>query len=344
MRRTLLAALVVACLTGVSLPASSGAILVGVGDQNPDSFSNPFFGALGVKQTRLITPWNSITTEPARLDAWMQAARAKGLVPLVAFERARDQSACPMKPCKAPSVGTFIRSFKKFKRKYPWVRNYQPWNEVNSNTQPTGRRPKLAAQYYSAMRRNCKNCRVVAADILDISNMVKYIRAFKRNVKGPEPLLWGLHNYGDTNRSRTSGTENMIDVTNGEIWLTETGGLVRFESQAGREVFKYDEQRAAKSMKQMYTIAERFRDRITRIYVYQFQINFAGDRFDAGIVGLDGLPRPSFTAFKNGKPGVERIKAPRGLSKPKSKTKKKGGSTGDGRQKCIPSPLGGCQG
>ncbi|MBA3300879.1 MAG: hypothetical protein H0T15_03345 [Thermoleophilaceae bacterium] len=342
MRRTFLAACLTACLAGLTIPAQSGAILVGVGDQKPESFSSPFFGALGVKQTRLITPWNSIFKEPARLDAWMQAARAKGLVPLIAFERSREQSTCPEKPCKAPSVSSYLRAFKAFRKKYPYVKNYQPWNEVNSNSQPTGRRPKLAAQYYMGMRRNCKDCRVVAADILDISNIAKYVRAFKRNVKGPEPLLWGLHNYGDTNRSRTSGTENMIDLVNGEIWLTETGGLVYFETQAGRVAFKYDEQRAAKAMRQMYSIAERFRDRITRLYVYQFQINFEGDRFDAGLVGLDGMPRPAFTAFKNGKPGAERIKAPRGLSKPQSKKKKTGGD--GGRQKCIPSPLGGCQG
>lgn len=345
--RKLRLAIPLCALAALVLPAQSGAILVGVGEQTPSNFDSTYWGALGVKQTRLITPWNSIKTEPERLDAWMVAARAHGLEPLIAFERARDQSNCPKRPCKAPGVGTYIKAFRAFRKKYPYVKNFQPWNEANSSTQPVGRKPGLAANYYNAMKKNCNGCRIVALDVLDSSNIIKYVRAFKRRVKGPEPLLWGLHNYTDTNRQRTSGTENLLSVTNGEVWLTETGGIVRFETQNGRVPLKYDELRAAKAMKQMYAIAERFRDRITRIYTYQFQINFTGDRFDAGLVNGDGLPRPSFSVFKNGKAGAERIPFPKGVNdvttekKGPGKNKKKPGGQ---KHKCIPSPLGGCQG
>ena len=46
----------------------------------------------------------------------------------------------------------------------------------------------------------------MAADVLDTSNMSRCLKRFRRYAKG-SPRLWGLHNYGDVNRRRTSFTK-----------------------------------------------------------------------------------------------------------------------------------------
>jgi hypothetical protein len=239
----------------------------------------------------LNTPWNSIFTEPARLDQWLQAARAAGVEPLVAFEHARGD-ACPSQPCSLPSVGQYARAVAAFHRRYPWVHLLQPWNEANSGTQPTGKHPERAAAYYRAVRKICPGCIVTAADVLDSNNLGRWLDRFKAALHGAPTPLWGLHNYSDTNRFRTTGTKRMLASVNGEIWLTEAGGIVSFTTADGRSALPYDEERAARAIRFLFSLA-RLSRRITRIYIYQWKIDFPGNRFDAGLIRLDGKPRPS---------------------------------------------------
>ena len=59
-----------------------------------------------------------------------------------------------------------------------------------------------------------------------LDDMSRYLASFKRKAKGT-PTLWGLHNYGDVNRRRTNFTKVMLRTVPGEVWLTETGGIVQ---------------------------------------------------------------------------------------------------------------------
>ena len=62
---------------------------------------------------------------------------------------------------------------------------------------------------------------------------------------------WGVHNYEDVNHLRTTGTDALLAVTTGEIWLTEGAGLVRYFD--GRRVtYPYDEARAADATRFMF--------------------------------------------------------------------------------------------
>lgn len=289
-RTTLLLCLLTSlALTGLSAPASSGAAIVGIGDQKPDTFTVPLFTQLRVKRTRYFTPWNSIFTEPARLDAWIKAARAARAEPLIAFEKARSQK-CPGRSCRPPSVRSYTRAFKAFRRKYPSIRLIQPWNEVNSPTQPTGKNPRRAAEYYNAVRANCRGCTVPAADIQDLSprTMARYLETFRRHVDG-DPKLWGLHNYSDTNRNRTTGTKAMLKLVPGKIWLTETGG--QFSFKGSRSNLPPSESRQERATTHMYRIARTYRSRIQRLYIYQWSANNTTDVFDAGLVNPDNTPR-----------------------------------------------------
>jgi hypothetical protein len=265
---------------------------IGISDQQPATFADPNFQVLKLKYARLMTPWNGIFKEPARLDAWLQAARAAGVRPLVSFERARGDQ-CPKKPCRAPSVGQYSRAWTAFHKKYPWIKDISPWNEINSSTQPTGKRPDLAATYYNVVRAKCRGCTIVAADLLDATNIRSYVAAFLKKAKG-KPRLWGLHNYTDTNRFRSRGTKALLQTVKGTVWLTETGGVVKFTTQSGKVALPKSESRAKKAMDYMFRLAEANAKRIKRIYVYQWKINNVFDRFDAGVVRADGTPRPSF--------------------------------------------------
>ena len=265
---------------------------VGISDNQPATFTDPNFRVLRLRYARLVSPWNAIFSEPARLDAWMQAARADGIRPLVSFEHTRGM-ACPGKRCKGPSKGQYTRAWKAFHKKYPWVKDISPWNEVNSATQPTGKRPDLAALYYNVVRASCRGCTNVAADLLDAPNIRRYVGSFLLAAKG-KPRLWGLHNYSDTNRFRSRGTNALLQSVRGSVWLTETGGVVRFVTQKGVVALPKSESRAKKAMDYMFRLAELNARRIKRIYVYQWKINNRSDRFDAGVVRPDGSKRPSF--------------------------------------------------
>jgi plastocyanin len=259
---------------------------VGISDNQAATFDDANFQVLRLRYARLVSPWNAIFTEPERLDAWMQAARAHGVRPLISFEHSRGQL-CPGRSCKGPSKGQFTRAWVAFHKKYSWVRDVSPWNEVNSATQPTGKRPDLAATYYNIVRAHCRGCTIVAADLLDASNIRRYVAAFLAKAKG-KPRLWGLHNYTDTNRFRSRGTNALLQTVKGTVWLTETGGVVRFVTQKGVVALPKSETRAKKAMAYMFKLAEANAKRIKRIYVYQF------DRFDAGVIRPDGKTRPSY--------------------------------------------------
>lgn len=265
---------------------------IGISDNQPTTFSDPKFQVLKLRYARLVEPWDGIFTEPDRLDAWLQAVRAQHIRPLISFEHPRGM-VCPGPRCKGPSRSHYAKAWKAFHRKYPWVRDISPWNEVNSATQPTGRHPEQAAGYYNVVRASCRGCTIVAADLLDSSNIRRYAASFLRKAKG-KPRLWGLHNYTDTNRFRSRGTKALLQSVKGTVWLTETGGVVSFVTDKGKVALPRSESRARRAMDYMFRLAEQNATRIKRIYVYQWKINNVFDRFDAGVMRPDGTPRPSY--------------------------------------------------
>ena len=41
------------------------------------------------------------------------------------------------------------------------------------------------------------------------------------------PKIWGLHNYSDINRLQSWRTRELVQAMGGQVWLTETGGIVQ---------------------------------------------------------------------------------------------------------------------
>jgi hypothetical protein len=284
-------ALVTASLLLVVLiaPASSpAAYRVGISDQHAEMFGSQLFQDLRVREARLVVPWDALKVgfDRQSVDAWLASAKATRTRPLVSFSHSR------VKPRKLPSVREYKRAFQAFRKRYPWVKTFSPWNEANHQSQPTFHRPQWAARYYNVVRAGCRGCTIVALDVLDQPGMIQYVKAFRHSAKG-SPHIWGLHNYRDANRYRNKGTKALLRAVRGTVWLTETGGIVRFATR-----WPYNEKRAAKVTKYMFRLA-RSNSRIKRLYIYSWLGEKRGARFDAGLVGPTGKARPAYYVVKN---------------------------------------------
>jgi hypothetical protein len=304
MSRTLASLAGVAVLAACAFSAGSGraeaAVLVGVADQTPAMFTQPLFTQLNVKRSRIFPAWNvALNRGQARaLDEWLNAARAAGIEPLVSFSQSVG-SRCPRKPCKLPTVREFTRAFRAFRKRWRFVRVVSPWNEANHRSQPTFKNPKRAAQYYNVVRKLCRGCRIVAADVIDETNMERWLSVFRRTAI--RPRLWGLHNYRDTNPRRGQkfgGTRRLVRAVRGEIWLTETGGLARFVLPGGGTLFPFSLSRQNRAVKRMFSLARRYRSRIKRLYIYNWFGQTSRNRFDAGLVNVNGTPRPAYNTVR----------------------------------------------
>jgi hypothetical protein len=295
------AAALAGCGLAASPEKSDAAVLVGVGEQNASMFTDPLFTQLGLKRSRYFPSWNvALKPEEAGwLDAWLANAQNAGVEPLISFHAALG-SACPSRPCKLPTVGQYTRAFKAFRARWPQVRVISPWNEANHRSQPTFKNPKRAAQFYNVVRARCRGCKIVAADVIDEVNMERWLRVFKRTAK--KPRIWGLHNYRDTNKrrgQRLGGTKRLLRTVKGQIWLTETGGIVKFVLPNGHTLFKNSERRANTATKRMFALAKRYRSRIKRLYIYHWKQSATDNRFDAGLLRSNGTARPAYNTVRS---------------------------------------------
>jgi len=286
---------------------ASASYRVGIGEQNRQMFDAPAWQSLKLKQVRYLVPWDYADHVGQRneVDHFMLRARAARQDVLVTFTARRgcylpSGRYSKAKVCRAPSASRYRNAFGMFDAKFPWVKTYSAWNEINHKSQPTFKSPRTAAGYYNVLRAQARRgkFRVMAADMLDTSNMGRYLASFRRYAKG-SPKLWGLHNYGDVNRGRTTFTKAMLRTVPGEVWLTETGGIVELLPS-----FVHSESRAAARTKGMFRLAGRYdtrqrgmRSKITRLFVYSFYGAAPGARFDAGLVNPDGTPRKAFSVF-----------------------------------------------
>jgi hypothetical protein len=305
MRYRLILPIAVLLAALVAVPAAQAKVRVGLSEQNPDMFAESNWTQLKLKRVRYILPWDYAkhAGNHAEVTSFMNAARAKRQEVLVTFGARRgcfnNNRYSKKKACRAPSQKAYKAAVKAFRKEFRYAKTFAPWNEVNHVSQPTYRKPKLAAKYYKSLKSVCKGCTVMAADVLDSSDVRSYLRRFLRASKGAG-RIWGLHNYKDVNRRQSTGVRNVLSVVKGKVWLTETGGIVKF----GKD-FPRSTKRAASRTKYMFKLARRYR-RVQRIYVYRYFGEPRSARFDAGLVNPNGSARPAFKQFKKSIKGLPR--------------------------------------
>lgn len=307
--RVSLAAVAFAVLiaSAVASGGASARLRAGISDENGAVFANPYFRALGVKRARYITNYDAALKDPFQTDAWMAAARADGEQIMVAFNPGY-RTHCPSSPCSLPSAGQYTRAFLAFHKRYPYVKTYQPWNEVNSTTQPTWTKPQTVVTYYAIVKEHCKGCTVLGADLEDLTtprqaDYVVYIKELLADFKKAHvatPQVWGIHNYVDVNYFHSTSTARMLKLLPGQIWLTETGGIAFFETGGLTVRLPYSVERQAKATNWMMKLALRYPRRIARLYIYNFLNGGppgATNRFDSAQLATDGSPRLAWYAL-----------------------------------------------
>ena len=278
---------------------------VGIADQDARMFDNPNYQALNIKRIRYIVPWDWYKRrfQVEEVTHFLNRANADGAEVLVHFTAKRgcykNGRYSRSRACRAPTVKAYVKQFKRFRKRFPTNKVYGVWNEGNHVSQPVARNPKLAARYFLAARKACRSCTFVAADVLDSKNMDEWLAKFRRASKG-KATIYGLHNYSDVNRRRASGTKRLLRIVPGQVWLTETGGILKFLPS-----FKRSESRQANRTKFMFSLADKYdrrrkgmRSRITRLYNYQWTGVARSARFDAGLVNANGTARKAYRQFR----------------------------------------------
>ena len=189
----------------------------------------------------------------------------------------------------------------KFIKLFPNVRQYQAWDEANRGNIPhylSSPSARTTARYYQALRRLCTTCTVVGLDVLDQANIgstLEYISEFKREVGRLHtvmPGIWGLHDYSDVNRLESWRTREVGRALGGQVWLTETGGIVQFggafPNRHGSGLA-----RAARVLSYTLKLAGAY-TRIRRLYLYNWTGGVNSSRFDAGLTDARSRPRMGY--------------------------------------------------
>jgi hypothetical protein len=303
--RLVLAVLAAAVLAGalaVSAARASGPrarlahyVQLGISDDSPETFSDPRFRWLGMHIARLVVPYNIVRRgqELSWDNAWLLAAREHGVKPLVVFEKD------PVHPGHLPSVAEYEKAVKAFMALYPWITNYSAWNEENHYLQPTSRNPRRAADYFNVLNRDCRHCIVTAADVLDIPNMAEWTHQFLHYAHSPR--YWGLHNYVDLSAGESWRTALFLSIVPGQVWFTETGGVVWRYEHYNHSYVIHSESYAAEVASHLIGLAN-ISSRVARIYYYQWRVpqtlawakHHRTLTWDSGLIRPDCSVRPAF--------------------------------------------------
>jgi hypothetical protein len=276
---------------------AAGAYLTGIGDESARMFASPLYEQLHTGIVRYIAPYDAAVHSYYRqqASAFIRAAEAEHEQVLVAFYHSEYT------PMQTPSVAAYQHDVQRFVQLFPNVRQYESWDEANRGYVPglfTSPTAATAARYYQALLRVCKGCTVIGLDVLDaekIEPTLTYIAEFKREIHRLEtvmPSIWGLHNYADVNHLESWRTHEISRALGGQVWLTETGGIVKFggafPNRDGAGLT-----RAAKVLRFMFALAGSVAQ-VKRVYIYDWSGGTSSTRFDAGLTNIHGRPRAGY--------------------------------------------------
>lgn len=276
---------------------AAASYLTGVGDESDEMFGNQLWAQLHTKIVRYIAPYDAVKHSYSLDKAilFIREAEAHHQQVLVAFYHSEYT------PLQLPSVASYQRDVQKFVKRFPHVRQYQAWDEANRGyirgvlSSPSA---GADARYYQALIRVCRGCTVIGLDVLDAQNIgstLEYISEFRQEIgrlRTVMPKIWGLHNYSDINRLESWRTRELVRALGGQVWLTETGGIVQF---AGSFPNRHGSglTRASHVLGYMFGVAGS-QSQIKRLYIYDWTGGYSSTRFDAGLMNAHDQPRPGY--------------------------------------------------
>jgi hypothetical protein len=291
----LLTCLSVACLASAG-SAQASSFRFGLSDYEPNTFSDPRVAQLGVHLAREVVPWNVALNrrDLANVTAWLNAVKhAYHVTPFITFQHADNNG-------RAPSPGQYLHAFLRFRKLFPWVTEFAPWDEATHITQPTAHNPRLAARYYNVLAAHCPGCEVTAPDILDSDgNTVAWIASFLQTAH-PYPKIWPYNPYHSVSVNSSALIESFLTATRGQVWFSEVGGVVwwRFKGKLIYHGSAYSA-RVARNIVTLTALSPR----ITRVYYYHWRSPGSPYKlsrkvtWDAGLIDAYGKARPALAVL-----------------------------------------------
>jgi hypothetical protein len=300
-RRTIVTLLCSACVL-LALPALAAAhVLVGIADNNTELFGDPRFLALGLTIIRDDVPWNAVQRpgQMAKLATWLDDAQADGLQPLITFDHVVGSVRTQR---KLPSVAQFGKDFLKLRALYPWVEDFETWDEANDYLEGTSTDPARAVAYFRVMRKDCPACTILAPDLLDVPRsegipLASWAHEFIRDAHS-QPAIWGLNNYVGANRLETGTTRRLLAAVRGDIWFVETGGVVSRHNHS-KVGFPENAKHAGKVDAFILNKLSALSPRIQRVYLYDWNATSRNLGFDSALISWNGTVRPGYDALAN---------------------------------------------
>jgi len=291
---TFLAAL---CAVAPAAQAKKPKPLVGIGEQSPYLFSDQRWRDLDRPYVRYVMSWDALNRYFSRtqVDIWMTEAKARHANVLLSF----GHSTRKHRELKLPTKRQYRKAIKDVRKRYPFVKTFQAWNEANNGFQPTYRKPEAAGRLYDVLVNNCKHCTITAPSVLLASDMkaVNWIKRFDKAAK-KRVKIWAVHNHIDANRNTKTGTKLFLKYTRGQVWFTETGGI--WNRWIGkRKIKKYTHKTAVRAIRNIFKLQRLAPRRVKRIYIYSwFGLDKKRPRWDSGLINANGTPRPTFKTLK----------------------------------------------
>ncbi len=274
-------------------PLLPGGVRVGIGDQKADMFTDPRFVALGVRYARIAIGWDAMTSpwQIEQLDDWLAKARVLNVQPLISIGHSRTERR------SLPTPERLKFEFRTLRERYPWVKTYATWNEANHCGEPVCHRAPLVASYYKALRSECPSCTILAPEILDMPNAVAYIKAFRKKL-GYTPKRWGLHNYLEANRFKMTRLRLILKALPGaDVWLTETGGLVRRDNGSTTDIPE-GATHAAEVTRYLFDRILPLNKRVKGVYLYHWNAGPRDTTWDSGLITPNGRERTALQVLR----------------------------------------------
>jgi hypothetical protein len=299
---TLLALLVVSVAPA---PAKSLKPLVGFGEQSPWIFSDERWFTLEKNHrhyVRYVMPWDALRFRRTRaqVDEWMTGAERRHARVLLAFGHSMRRH----RQLRLPSRRQYRKQIRAVRKRYPFVKMFQTWNEANHGFQPTRRRPRATGRLYDVLVRACRGCIVTAPSVmLTGSDAIRWIDRFDRAAKR-RVRIWAVHNHIDANRNSKRRTRMFLRHTRGRVWFTEAGAIWNrwMPNRRGRgwhKVRRYNHRTAVRAIRNIFKLARLDRRRVKRIYIYSWVgPGQERPRWDSGVVEPDGEIRRTFRTLR----------------------------------------------
>ena len=279
-----------AVLAASASPAGAAPV-IGVGEQRGQIFSDPPWTELGLRDTRLVVSWDvaSIPFERADVDGYLAAAEAAGARVMVTFGHSRARSRAK----QLPSVARYRRAFlassagasPRCRRSWPGTR------PTTAPSRPaTGRSARRAL-----LRRDPPHCPAAASwpRTSWTRDWCRWAARFRR-AAGHRRGSGGCTTTSTPTASAPRAPGRCSATVQGDVWFTETGGLVERQQRLDGPPARL-EAHAAKATDWRARPARELSPRIKRVYLYHWRP--APEPFptwDSALLDREGRPRLAY--------------------------------------------------